>query len=45
MAFALQNWIQSPDLSMISDFLYANSVLAVFSWNVSTANSEGRQYF
>ena len=39
-----KKWNISLNLPMVLDFLYANSVFEVFSWNVSTANYEGRLY-
>ena len=44
LTFDSKYWNLSPNFPIVLDFLYANSAFAVFAWNVSTANYEGRLY-
>ncbi len=44
ISFYPKIWNPSLVLPILLDFLSANSVFAVFGWNVSTANYEGRLY-
>jgi len=44
LTFSVEIQNLSPNLCFLLDFLYANSIFAVFGQNVSTANYEGHLY-